>query len=83
MGAGRQQRDGYLDGSSSEYAHPLGPTRLWCPERPASGQSNVAATTAAVITQNGNSGYRFVLPFSPWAEGTSAHLPLLNIFEED
>jgi len=49
MGAGRQQRDGYLDGSSSKYAHPLGAPWVWCLERLASGESNVAAAAAAVI----------------------------------
>ncbi|KAI3491476.1 hypothetical protein L1887_44095 [Cichorium endivia] len=49
MGAGRKQRDGYLDGSSSKYAHPLGTSWIRRLERLASGESHFAAAAAAVI----------------------------------
>ena len=59
MGAGRQQRDGYLDGSSSKYAHPLGAPGFWCLERLASGESH---DPSAAITLAFSPGGGYALP---------------------
>ena len=88
MGAGRQQRDGNLDGSSSKYAHPLGAPWFWCLERLASGESH---DPSAAITLAFSPGGGYALPGPTYTRrpgkrsATRQNPPplLLNIFEED